>query len=224
MDRGEFVESQEAEAPLRLSSRGFEFPQEVIEASGRIAAALRGQQVDLKEGDFKIAIDAVEKWISTKNKPGEGNEEGTPPADWKPCGKAEGVIHLGALVDEFGIGLTSGEMDGRKENQKRGHKKYYFKSLNRQAFRYLKPAEVLERVKRKNPAGLAKINFDKLAAHIPGVAIVSTEIREHATREGRPIHAWFTVSDAGIDAIQPRHAYRWIVRKVEDGIWALFYA
>lgn len=222
MERSQLVIANEATAPLRLASRGFEFPDEVLEASERIAAGLAGQVVKMKGCEFEIAIGAVDKWISTKNKPGEGNKEGSEPSNWKPCGKAEGVIYLGDLVDELGI--TCGVMDGRKEGQKRGHKKYIFKSLNRQAFRYLKPAEILECVKRNNPAGLAKINFDKLVAEIPAVKEFETEIRKQAKEQGRPVHAWFTLSEAGIEAIQPEHATRWIARKVEDGIWALFYA
>ena len=96
--------------------------------------------------------------------------------------------------------------------------------MNRQAFCYLKPAETLEKVKRKNRYGLAKIRFDKLKAHIPAVASIAGDIVEQSEKQGRPVHCFFTLSEAGVNAIQGLYANRWLARKVEEGIWALFYA
>jgi hypothetical protein len=33
----------------------------------------------------------------------------------------------------------------------------------------------------------------------------------------------FSLSDAAIDAVQPAHKNRWVVRKPETGIWSVFY-
>lgn len=136
--------------------------------------------------------------------PGDGNEIGTPPGEWVACGAADGVIFLGDIL-------------GPTEH---GKIRILFVGYERQALRYLRPP-------LSHPQAAAWI-----AAHpgergfcAPDISFLLNRHREifaEAEATQRPIERIFIATIAGINANQPEH--RWIVEKVEDGIWAVLYS
>lgn len=144
--------------------------------------------------------------------PGPGNGEGTPPGEWRACGRCEGVVYFRDL-EQFGdtgksVVLTPGN--------------------ERQALRYLLgpdtdcaglPPAVAARAQeardfcRGNPSRLG-ITYPHSLSRI--LALIPASERA-AAANGREITAAFTCCAAGKTPARQR----WTVTAVEPGIWAL---
>lgn len=138
--------------------------------------------------------------------PGEGNPEGSAPAAWQCCGKADAVIFLGdiegLLPDRRTIGCTS-------------------PGYERRAKCYMRPP-----LSDPEAKIWAEAHGGQEGYAMPDISFllqVNPEIMQEAERMQRPVERLFRANRAGINANQPEHASRWRVSKVEDGIWAVIY-
>lgn len=194
--------------PPRLASKGVDVPREVLEACQRLYLS----EVDADLHQSKIEDEAVvmaflESHFAPLMVPGDGYPEDAPPADWKPCGQADGVIYFGKLED----------------SDTESFRTLLFKSRGKDAFRYLKPASKLVMAEKKHYTGISKISVHGLFKNCQGIRLWRDEIIEEQKKSNQPMHAFFTYSARNVDAVQPAHKDRWIVIKAEEGIWAIFY-
>lgn len=207
-----------SETPAEEVAETIVAPPEVApEQSVAQRADLDGYVKQLVAAD--VSPDKVEPDFLARMIPGEGNPEDSVPADWRPCGRADGVIFFDKVHYTRSI-------DGSVEQVvvKPGRE--------RQALRYLLSPKALPEVSgpaagrvaqaldyilmKPGQLGMCEPNISFLLARNPSIEC-------EAVDAGHPLQRKFLSSRAGIDANQPQHASRWRVVKAEDGIWCVFY-
>jgi hypothetical protein len=195
---------------LRLAARGKPVPESIrAQAQGLWDAALASSPLDDE------ALGAVQAWIegyfAPLLVPGADYDSGAP-ADWRPCGHADGVIYLAGIRDANNHDRWVPGVEG----------------MERTALRYLRPMSPLERATRAalegrdHISGFAVPRTQGLFCYCPGIGAWSADVARDQ-RHGEEVRNLFSLSDAAIDAVQPAHKNRWVVRKPETGIWSVFY-
>ena len=138
--------------------------------------------------------------------PGEGNEPGSEPATWVPCGKADGVIFLGRLPGDDGY--------------------------QRQALRYLRhfsghaQSDAFVKKHRADAKGRVR-KMMGITDHSSNAAFLiqaHPEILAAAEAADRKIEPWFAPTKAGRLINQPQYRNKWLVKNVEEGVWVVYFA
>lgn len=195
---------------MRLAERGKQVPGDIhSKALDAWDKALSGKPVE-DGAVFEIAA-WLDSYFEPLLVPGPDYESDAP-ADWKPRGHADGVLYLAGIRDA--------------QNQDRWIPG--IEGLQRTALRYLRPASPVECATRMALEGRDRISgfavprLTGLYQYCPGIGAWKSDIEEDR-RHGEEVFDFFTISDAAIDAVQPAHRNRWVVKKPEFGIWAIFY-
>ena len=210
----------DATIPLRLNARDIEVPGEIVACAEDVTkaiagAAKNGEILGFDKGRYADQVKKLIHWIdlymSIQCRPGKPWDDGEKEIalvdvrkPGNPRGNCDGIIFLNGIHDtEY---------------------KFAVQSAQKEAFRYLKAGDPLVCFEMKSPAGLASIDFNSLCKHCVSFRDHRDEIRNARRRPGEEIHVFFALTRAGINAVQPEHCDRWIVKKSEsEGVWCVLY-
>lgn len=121
-------------------------------------------------------------------------------------GRADGVIFFGGVKHPR---VVAKNVISYKEIRK---------SLESRALLYLAPMDEVQRKLLDRTLGTSSNHFLKEV-----LKFQNPEMEEEADAAGVPLHALFVTRDECVFGHQNEHNQKWIVRKVEPGIWAVIY-